>query len=89
MIPQEQTKTAMIQKFRHHESDTGSPEVQVALLTRRIDSLNEHFKNHRKDHSSRRGLLKMVGQRRRLLDYLKRNKRDSYTKVIDELGIRK
>lgn len=89
MLLHEQEKTKLIHKFRHHEGDTGSPEVQIALLTRRIGYLNEHFKNHKKDHSSRRGLLKMVGQRRRLLDYLKRNNRESYQKLIEELGIRK
>jgi small subunit ribosomal protein S15 len=85
----EQNKTELIQKYRHHDGDTGSPEVQIALLTRRIGYLNEHFKNHVKDHASRRGLLKMVGQRRRLLDYLKRANRESYQKLIGELGIRK
>ena len=86
---QEEQKTEIINRFKQHEGDTGSPEVQVALLTRRIGYLTEHFKSHKKDHSSRRGLLKMVGQRRRLLDYLKRVKRDSYQKIITELGIRK
>ena len=89
MIVQEHNKTDLIQKFRHHDGDTGSPEIQIALLTRRIGYLNEHFKAHKKDHSSRRGLLKMVGQRRRLLDYLKRYNRGSYVKLIGELGIRK
>ena len=72
-----------------HDSDTGSPEVQVALLTARIEYLTEHFKVHRKDHHSRRGLLKMVSQRRRLLDYLKRTRYDRYLTVIDRLGLRK
>ena len=85
----ETLKSEMIQKFRHHESDTGSPEVQVALLTRRISYLTDHFKTHKKDHASRQGLLRLVGQRRRLLDYLKRNHRESYLKLIQELGIRK
>lgn len=85
----EQGKEELIQKFKTHEGDTGSPEVQVALLTRRIGYLTEHFKSHQKDHSSRRGLLKMVGQRRRLLDYLKRKHLDRYQKLIGELGIRK
>jgi len=79
----------VIRSYRRHESDTGSPEVQVALLTERIGSLTEHFKVHAKDHHSRRGLLKMVGQRRRLLDYLKRNDFERYKSVIDRLGIRK
>lgn len=89
MLAQEQDKTELIQKFKTHEGDTGSPEVQVALLTRRISSLTEHFKSHKKDHSSRRGLLKMVGQRRRLLDYLKKNSLPRYQKLIGELGLRK
>ncbi len=82
-------KTELIQKYRSHESDTGSPEVQVALLTHRINYLTEHFKTHKKDHASRRGLLKMVGQRRRLLGYLKIKNRDRYSKLIGELGLRK
>ena len=85
----EANKIELIKKFQRQSSDTGSPEVQVALLTRRIDTLTEHFKNHVKDHSSRRGLLKMVGQRRRLLDYLKRNDQDKYSKLIGDLGLRK
>jgi small subunit ribosomal protein S15 len=84
-----ESKTEVIKKFRLHESDTGSPEIQVALLTRRIDSLTEHFKSHVKDHSSRRGLLKMVGQRRRLLEYLKKNNRSKYVQLIGDLGLRK
>ncbi|MFO1462277.1 MAG: 30S ribosomal protein S15 [bacterium] len=84
-----ESKTETIRKFQRAESDTGSPEVQVALLTRRIDSLTEHFKTHAKDHSSRRGLLKLVGQRRRLLEYLKRNDRGKYTQLIGDLGLRK
>lgn len=82
-------KSNVIAKFRHHETDTGSPEVQIALLTRRIGYLTDHFKTHAKDHGSRRGLLKLVGKRRSLLDYLKKNDRDRYVKVIQELGIRK
>jgi len=89
VMNQETPKAEMIQKFRHHDGDTGSPEVQVALLTRRISYLTDHFKTHKKDHASRQGLLKLVGQRRRLLDYLKRNQRDNYLKLIQELGIRK
>ncbi|MBM4397120.1 MAG: 30S ribosomal protein S15 [Deltaproteobacteria bacterium] len=84
-----ETKKAIIEKFRVHPSDTGSPEVQVALLTDRIRYLTEHFKTHAKDHHSRRGLLKLVGQRRRLLDYLKASGGGRYQKVIAELGIRK
>lgn len=84
-----ESKSETIQKFQRQDSDTGSPEVQVALLTRRINSLTDHFKAHAKDHSSRRGLLKMVGQRRRLLEYLKRNDRGKYSQVIGDLGLRK
>lgn len=83
------SKSEVIHKYQRQASDTGSPEVQVALLTRRINSLAEHFKSHAKDHSSRRGLLKMVGQRRRLLEYLKRNDRGKYSKLIGDLGLRK
>jgi small subunit ribosomal protein S15 len=82
-------KTEVIGSFRTHDSDTGSPEVQVALLTERINYLNDHFKTHAKDHHSRRGLLKLVGQRRRLLDYLKRKDVGRYTELIKKLGIRK
>ena len=89
MALHQERKAELIQKFRTHESDTGSPEVQVAILTTRINSLREHFQAHKKDHHSRRGLLKMVGQRRRLLDYLKAKNADRYKKLIDELGIRK
>jgi small subunit ribosomal protein S15 len=84
-----QAKTEVIEDFRLHEKDTGSPEVQVALLTNRIQQLTEHFKAHEKDHHSRRGLLRLVGQRRRLLDYVKRNDFDRYRTLIDRLGIRK
>jgi small subunit ribosomal protein S15 len=79
----------VIEAYRRHETDTGSPEVQIALLSDRIGYLTEHFKAHAKDHHSRRGLLKLVGQRRRLLDYLKRNEFERYRTVIDRLGIRK
>ena len=79
----------IVQSYRLHDSDTGSPEVQIALLTNRIVYLTEHFKSHRKDHHSRRGLLKMVGQRRRLLDYLKGRDFQRYKSVIERLGIRK
>lgn len=82
-------KAAVVAKYRQHEKDTGSPEVQVALLSERIAQLTEHFKVHRKDHHSRRGLLKMVGQRRRLLDYLKKKDPARYSKLINNLGIRK
>lgn len=82
-------KTEVITTHRKHESDTGSPEVQVALLSDRISYLTEHFKTHSKDHHSRRGLLKLVGQRRRLLDYLKRVDINRYADIILKLGIRK
>ena len=82
-------KKDTIGKFAIHDGDTGSPEVQIALLTERINYLTEHFKTHVKDHHSRRGLLKLVGQRRRLLDYLKRSHLERYRKLIGTLGIRK
>jgi len=82
-------KTEVIGSYRAHGTDTGSPEVQVALLSERIGYLTEHFKTHAKDHHSRRGLLKLVGQRRRLLDYLKRKDADRYSELIRKLGIRK
>jgi small subunit ribosomal protein S15 len=82
-------KKDIIEKHRAHEKDTGSPEVQIALLTERITHLTEHFKVHGKDHHSRRGLLKLVGKRRRLLDYLKVKQLDRYRDIIKELGIRK
>jgi small subunit ribosomal protein S15 len=82
-------KTGIIGDYRTHDSDTGSPEVQVALLSERINYLTEHFKVHAKDHHSRRGLLKLVGQRRRLLDYLKSKDSDRYAALIQRLGIRK
>jgi small subunit ribosomal protein S15 len=82
-------KTEVISTYKTHEGDTGSPEVQVALLSERISYLNEHFKSHAKDHHSRRGLLKLVGQRRSLLDYLKRKDSDRYADLIKRLGIRK
>jgi small subunit ribosomal protein S15 len=87
-VLQERTRE-IVQSNRRHETDTGSPEVQVALLTNRIQYLTEHFKVHRKDHHSRRGLLKLVGQRRRLLDYLKRTDFPRYKTVIERLGIRR
>lgn len=82
-------KVELISSYRTHDTDTGSPEVQVALLSERINYLTEHFKTHAKDHHSRRGLLKLVGQRRRLLDYLKRKHGDRYADLIKRLGIRK
>jgi small subunit ribosomal protein S15 len=82
-------KQEIINSFKKHDSDTGSPEVQIAILTERITYLTEHFKIHKKDHHSRRGLLKLVGQRRRLLDYLKGKELDRYKKVIERLGIRR
>ena len=88
MIAIEKKKT-VIESNRTHEKDTGSPEVQVALLSERIAYLTEHFKTHKKDHHSRRGLLKLVGQRRRLLDYLRTVDQGRYKALIDQLGIRK
>jgi small subunit ribosomal protein S15 len=85
----EQQKQGQVEQFRVHQTDTGSPEVQVALLSQRIEHLTEHFKVHVKDHHSRRGLLKMVGQRRRLLDYLRKNNFERYQSLIQRLGIRK
>jgi small subunit ribosomal protein S15 len=88
MITQEK-KTEIIKKFQTKEGDTGSPEVQVAILTFRVNDLNEHLKIHKKDHHSRRGLLKMVGQRRNLLNYLKNKDIERYRTLITELGLRK
>ena len=82
-------KTGLINTYRRHQSDTGSPEVQIALLSGRITHLTEHLQAHKHDKHSRRGLLKMVGQRRRHLDYLKQNDLDKYRQVIEQLGIRK
>jgi small subunit ribosomal protein S15 len=82
-------KTDIIGHYKTHDSDTGSPEVQVALLSERIGYLTEHFKTHAKDHHSRRGLLKLVGQRRRLLDYVKGKDSSRYAELIKRLGIRK
>jgi len=87
-IAQPQRKE-VVEQFRLHQTDTGSPEVQVALLSQRIDHLTEHFKLHVKDHHSRRGLLMLVGQRRRLLDYLRKNEYERYRSLIQRLGIRK
>ncbi len=82
-------KKEVIGGFKKHESDTGSPEVQIALLTERISTLTEHFKVHKKDHHSRRGLLKLVGQRRRQLDYLMSKDIERYREILTKLGIRK
>ena len=82
-------KTALIGSYSTHDGDTGSPEVQVAILSERINYLTEHFKTHVKDHHSRRGLLKLVGQRRRLLDYLRHKDAEGYADLIRKLGIRK
>ena len=81
-------KDQVIGKFKKHDNDSGSPEVQIALLTERINTLSAHFKAHAKDHHSRRGLLKMVGQRKRLLAYLKKKDLEGYRALIKELGIR-
>ena len=89
MTQEAEKKAEIIKKFGAHENDTGSSEVQIALLTHRIIYLTEHFKTHKKDHHSRRGLLKLVGQRRRLLNYLKSKNVDGYRTLIQELGIRK
>jgi small subunit ribosomal protein S15 len=82
------TKSEIISKYKKHDGDSGSPEVQIALLSQRISHLTEHFKVHKKDHHSRRGLLKMVGQRKRLLNYLKAKDIEGYRALIKELGIR-
>ena len=84
-----EAKTDLIQRFRTHDTDTGSPEVQIAILSTRIVELTEHFKTHKKDHASRRGLLMLVSKRRRLLDYLKMHDTDRYREIIAKLGIRK
>jgi small subunit ribosomal protein S15 len=82
-------KRSLIEQFRVHEGDTGSPEVQIALLTERINGLTEHFKQHTKDHHSRRGLLMLIGKRRSLLEYLRRKDAQRYRVIIDKLGIRR
>ncbi|HOE10484.1 MAG TPA: 30S ribosomal protein S15 [bacterium] len=82
-------KQKVIEEYRVHDTDTGSPEVQIAILSERIANLTEHFKSHKKDHHSRRGLLMMVNQRRRLLDYLKEHQIDRYRAIISRLGLRR
>ena len=89
MTLQNEDKKGIIGQYGKHENDSGSPEVQIALLSARITYLTEHFQSHKKDHHSRRGLLKLVGQRRRLLDYLKGKDVDGYRELIQKLGIRK
>ena len=89
MVMTPEKKKEIIDDFRVHPADTGSPEVQIALLSERITYLTEHFKSHKKDHHSRRGLLKLVGQRRQLLNYLKRKNVDRYNTVIERLGLRR
>jgi small subunit ribosomal protein S15 len=88
MVFEREKKRELIAEYRAHDQDTGSPEVQIALLTERIRYLTEHFRVHKKDHHSRRGLLKLVGQRRSLLNYLKRRKIERYRSVVERLGIR-
>ncbi len=87
MLPKE-VKQAIIKEFGRHEKDTGSPEVQIALLTARIQALTEHFKKHKKDNTSKRGLLKLIGQRRALLNYLRREDLERYRNLIKRLGLR-
>ena len=82
-------KKSLIEQFRTHEGDTGSPEVQIALLTERVNSLTDHFKQHSKDHHSRRGLLMLIGKRRGLLGYLQKKDNDRYKTIIEKLGIRR
>ena len=89
MVMTPEKKKEIIDDFRVHPADTGSPEVQIALLSERITYLTEHFKSHKKDHHSRRGLLKLVGQRRQLLNYLKRKNVQRYNTVIERLGLRR
>jgi small subunit ribosomal protein S15 len=89
MPPTIEQKRILIEQFRVHEGDTGSPEVQIALLTERVNGLTEHFKKHVKDHHSRRGLLMLIGKRRGLLDYLKNNDSERYRAIIEKLGIRR
>ncbi len=89
MVLNPEAKREIIDRYKVHEKDTGSPEVQIALLSNRISYLTDHFKVHKKDHHSRRGLLKLVGQRRRLLNYLKKINKERYQNIIKELGLRK
>ncbi len=89
MMITKEKKTQMVHQFNQKEGDTGSPEVQIAIVTERIKYLTDHFKSHPKDHASRRGLLQLVGQRRRLLDYLKKNDVKRYAALLDRLGLRK
>ena len=89
MTLSKEKKQDVIDKYKTHDNDSGSPEVQIALLTERIKYLTDHFKVHKKDHHSRRGLLKLVGQRRRLLDYLKNNKVERYRSIVKDLGLRR
>jgi len=89
MALSQETKNAVIEQHKLHENDTGSPEVQIAILTNRIKALTEHLKIHKKDHHSRRGLLKMVGQRRALLNYLKDNNFERYRAILEKLQLRK
>ncbi len=89
MVLTKEKKAEVKDKFKLHEKDTGSPEVQIALLTERIIYLTEHFRTHKKDHHSRRGLLKLVSRRRKLLEYLKRRNYEGYTTIIRELGLRR
>ncbi|EJL39376.1 30S ribosomal protein S15 [Brevibacillus agri] len=89
MALSQERKTQLIQEFRTHENDTGSPEVQIAILTENINNLNGHLRTHKKDHHSRRGLLKMVGQRRNLLTYLREADVQRYRSVVDRLGLRR
>ncbi|PLX44909.1 MAG: 30S ribosomal protein S15 [Deltaproteobacteria bacterium] len=89
MVFTNESKQQIINDYKLHDNDTGSPEVQIALLTERITYLTEHFKSHKKDHASRRGLLKLVGQRRRMLDYLKKIDIERYRSIIARTGIRK
>ncbi|MFH0731335.1 MAG: 30S ribosomal protein S15 [Candidatus Omnitrophota bacterium] len=89
MVIEKKKKGAIIEKFKKHQTDTGSPDVQIAILTERINSLTEYFKTHKKDHFSRRGLLRMVNRRRKLLDYLKKNDVKEYQSILDKLSLRK
>jgi small subunit ribosomal protein S15 len=89
MVLEPEKKQKLIETHKRHDKDTGSPEVQIALLSERINYLTEHFKTHNKDHHSRRGLLKIVSQRRQLLDYLKKKDAERYREIIEKLGLRK